>query len=305
MTGATGFIGSQLLNELLDDFEVYALVKKDAFYNKVLPRDVGLVSGDITEPELGAKIKDIKPELVVHLASLTPVRFSFERTMDYGRVNYLGTVNLVEAVLRLGSVRQFVHASTVEVYRSRRGLLDEDDPLEGGTPYGVSKAAADLYVQVAGKSWGLPYTIMRCGNTFGRAFTLPEEARGYLVEKAVISMLKGGSVVRFDGFPDKLRSWMYYTDHVGAYLKVIGNKGATGRAFNAAAWQSSVGEMVEEVRSLTGYQGEIRWGANPRPNDPEALVEDTGRMGSLGWMPKVGRREALSRTVEYWKSKLG
>ena len=128
------------------------------------------IEGDLVSPDLGEKVVEAAPDVIVNLASFTPVRFSFDKAMEYGRINYLGTVNLVEAARRCPGLKQFVHSSTMESYKSKSSTISEEDPLEGSTPYGVSKAAADLYVQVAGKAWNLPFTILRCGNSI-----LPDE----------------------------------------------------------------------------------------------------------------------------------
>jgi nucleoside-diphosphate-sugar epimerase len=305
VTGGTGFIGGELIKLLVKDHEVHALVRKDSFANTKLPAEVKKVEGDLLDAMLLEKVAAVEPEIVVNLASFTPVRFSFDKSMEYGRINYLGTVNLVEAVRKLPSLKQFVHSSTMESYKAKNSTISEEDALEGGTPYGVSKAAADLFVQVAGKCWNLPYTILRCGNTFGRSFALPDEARGYLVEKAVISMLTEKEKVEFDGSPGSIRSWLYYPDHVGAYMAVIGTTKANKKIYNAVAEPHSVGDIVEIVRQLTGFKGEVEWNRNPRPYDPPMLMTTAERIRfELGWRPKYTIAEGLQRVTDYWREKL-
>jgi nucleoside-diphosphate-sugar epimerase len=306
VTGATGFIGSELVKQLVNEHEISALVRKDSFANTTLPEKVKKVEGDLLDGDLADKVSKANPEVIIHLASFTPVRFSFEKAMDYGRINYLGTVNLIEAARRLPSLKQFIHSSTMEAYLAKNSTISEEDPLEGSTPYGVSKAAADLYVQVAGKAWNLPYTILRCGNTFGRSFSLPDEARGYLVEKAVIQMLSStDGKVEFDGYPNIVRSWLYYHDHVGAYKAVFGNEKAVKKIYNAVAEAHSIGDIVQLIVHLTGFKGEIGWGKNPRPYDPPVLMTTAEKLKfEIGWRPKYTIAEGLSRTVDYWREKL-
>jgi nucleoside-diphosphate-sugar epimerase len=304
VTGITGFIGSELSKRLVRDHEVYGLVRPDSFEKTKLPTKVKRVDGDLLDEELGEKVAKVEPDAIVHLASFTPVRFSFEKSIEYGRTNYLGTVNLVEAARRLPSLRQFIHASTMEAYKDKQSTISEEDALEGGTPYGVSKAAADLYVQVAGKAWGLPFTILRPGNTFGRSFSLPEEARGYLVEKAVIGMLTQDKI-EFDGTPDRVRSWLYYPDHVSAYISVLGNQNALKRVYNVVSEPRSVGDVVQIVADLTGFKGAILWGAKPRPYDPPMLMTTAEKIKyEVGWRPKYSVAEGLSKVVDYWRKKL-
>lgn len=303
ITGVTGFIGRALSKELHDrNFDVYGLTRSDKFF-KDIPTWFRPVSGDLMNlTSLEKALSESKPEVVVHLAAQTPVRFSFSDPLKYAQVNYLGTANLIEAV-RTTRIEQFVHASTTEVYLSKDGLLKEDSPLFGGTPYGVSKAAADFYVQMAGRAWGLPYTVLRPCNTFGRQFELPQEARGYLVEKAVIQMLTQSKVL-FDGSPSPKRCWMHVDDHVGAYLRVIGNAEAVGRVFNASANNPlRVGDVVSRIAELTGFNGEIFWNQNPRPYDPPSLCPDGSSLMGLGWIPKYSLEEGLRKTISYWKEK--
>jgi len=304
ITGSTGFIGRALSKELNEKgFDVFGLTREDKF-SKVMPDWFKPVRGDLTEPKsLERAVEIVRPNIVIHLASLTPVRFSFSNPTEYARVNYLGTVNLIEAVK--GKVEQLVHASTAEAYLPSEGLLKEDTPLFGGTPYGVSKAAADFYVQMAGRSWGLPYTILRPANTYGRQFELPDEARGYLVEKAIIQMLTQKKVL-FDGPPSPMRCWMHVDDHVGAYLRVIANPEAIGRIFNASPNNCmSVGEVVNLIAELTGFRGEILWNQNPRPYDPPSLCPDGSALIGLGWKPKRSLEEGLRKTVEFWRERIG
>jgi nucleoside-diphosphate-sugar epimerase len=303
ITGITGFIGSELAKLLVKDHEIFGLVRDDKFGNTELPTGVHIVNGDVLDKDLREKLAPVDPEVVMHLAALTPVRSSYERSTDYGKTNYLGTVNLVEAVRGL-SLSQFVHASTMEVYKSSSTTMSEEDPLEGGTPYGVSKAAADLYVQVAGKCWDFPYTILRPGNTFGRSFALPDEARHYLVEKCVIGMLTE-KVVQLDGFPDRVRSWLYYLDHIEAYRSVLGNKKATQKIYNVVTEPHSVGDIVELIARLTDFKGDIKWGTNPRPNDPVMLMTTPEKIRfDIGWRPKYTISDGLKKTVDYWRERI-
>lgn len=307
ITGVTGFVGSRLAGELVQrGFNVYGLVRHDSFEPN-LPSGIRAVTGDLTDPaSLASALAVAKPEIVLHLAAFTPVRFSFAKPVEYAMVNYVGTVNLVQAILGArDSVRQIIQASTAEAYAPKSGFLTEEDALFGSTPYGISKAAADFYMQMARKAFSLPVTIMRPSNTFGRPFSLPEEARGYLVEKAIIQMLTSHEAV-FDGFPEPKRCWMHIDDHVSAYLSVIGNDRVVGETFNASSnHPMSVGEVVESVRRITDFDGPVRWGVNPRPYDPKDLCIDAGKLMRLtGWRPKWSVEEALRKTVDYWKEKL-
>jgi len=255
----------------------------------------------LTDPTSVRKaVRMSKADIIVHTAAITPVRFSFDKPQQYAEVNYIGTINLIQAILEEKiKPRQIVHASTIEVYRSKNGLITEEDPLFGGTPYGISKVAADHYMQMAKIAYDLPITILRGSNTFGRPVSLPEEARGYLVEKAILQMLDPDKrVAEFDGWPDRKRTWLYAPDHVSGYLTVIDNDKAIGEIYNISQNNcTSVGDVVSLISEITGFKGEIRWGVKPRPYDPLCMCADGGKLMKLGWKAKYSLREGLEKTV--------
>jgi dTDP-glucose 4,6-dehydratase len=308
ITGATGFIGSQLAGSLsAEGSEVYGLIREDSFAkNRV--EGVRYVQGDLLDRQSIEKgLKEARPQVIVHLAARTPVRFSFSEPEKYVYDNYLGTCNLVESALSSKEeLEQFVFASTGEVY----GPLEWSKLLTEGTcptpasPYAVSKYAAELYVRYA-KLRGLKYTILRSTNTYGRAMELPEEARGYFVEKLILGMLSGEDDLKFDGFPESTRSFMHVSDHVAAYLAVIGNRRAYGQVFNVStAVFHSLKHVAEKVRELTGYTGKIIWGASPRVIDPNFLnLRATKIWNNLRWKPGIDLDTGLKLTVDYWKKK--
>ncbi len=312
LTGGTGFVGRHLIRALqAKGYDICCLARDDQFLNGFPEYDghikITLAKGDLTDQNSLTKIiEQVRPDIVVHLAALTPVRFSYAKPAEYAQVNYIGTVNLIQAIVNSGiRLTQFVHGSTAEVYRSKNGYITEDDALFGGTPYGISKASADYYVQMVHLAYGLPTTILRPTNTFGRTFDLPEESRGYLVEKAAIQMLTS-NIAEFDGFSDRKRCWMHIDDHVNSYESVIDSDSALGEIFNVSTNNAStVGDLVHKIASLCEFEGAILWGRNPRPYDPPSLCIDGSKLMKMnGWSPSRSLMEGLERTVEYWKAKL-
>ncbi len=308
ITGATGFIGSKLAERLSISNIVYALTRNDEF-NENRISGIEYVRGDLLDYEwLKIVIENCMPDVVVHLAAYTPVRFSFNNPILYANINYVGTINLVEATLSYGRVEQFVVASSAEVYGPYQfpHTVNEESVAVPTTPYGISKLAAELYVRYANQR-GLNFTVLRPTNTYGRSFNLPEEARGYFIEKAIIGALTKKKL-EFDGYPESTRKFMYVEDHVRAYLRVIGNKKAYNQVFNVAPDEQAVslGEVVELIKKLTGREDlEVEWGLNPRPLDPNHLDVDGSKFRRrLGWIAKYSLVEGLKKTISYWKAKL-
>lgn len=303
ITGVTGFIGSELAKHLLaDGYNVYGLVREDSFSSNLIEGIVPL-KGDLTDRNsLDKVIAKSQPEIVIHTAAFTPVRFSFIKPVDYAEINYIGTINLIQAVIESKiKLKQFIHSSTMETYRSKEGLLKEEEALFGSTPYGISKVAADHYAQISKLAYNLPVTILRASNTFGRPISLPEEASGYLVEKAILQMLNPNTkVAEFDGLPHVKRTWLYAPDHVSGYLTVFDNKKAIGEIFNISQNNCTrVGEVIMIIADITDYDSTIKWGVAPRPYDPPCLCMDGSKLMGLGWKAKYDLEEGLKRTVEY------
>jgi nucleoside-diphosphate-sugar epimerase len=309
LTGGTGFIGSMLAERLRDRNVVYCLVRNDEFRDNRV-EGVEYVQGDLLNPEsLRALFHLAKPEVVVHLAAYTPVRYSFDNPLLYAHVNYLGTVNLVEAALHEGQVEQFVYASTAEIYGpyEHPHTVTEESVPAPTSPYSVAKLAGEHYVRYASyRQKHLWCTVMRPTNSYGRAFNLPDDARGYFVEKMVIGLLRGK--VEFDGSPHSTRRFMRVEDHVHAYLRAIGNRRAYGEVFNVAPDEPAVtlGQAVSLAREIVGAKEDaVAWGANPRPLEPNHLDIDGSKIRRrLDWRARYTFREGLSKTIDYWKEKL-
>lgn len=299
LTGATGFVGSHLTKELVKrDHEVHALVRHSPRASP-LPEGVEAITGDLLDIfSLKKAMRTVQPEVVCHIAALTPVRYSFDNPFIYAQTNYVGTMNMVHAALKQPTMERFIHASTAEVYEPRHRPMKEEDKLFGSTPYGVSKVAADHYVQVAGDCYGLPYTILRPSNSYGR-----KRERGYIVEKIITTMLTSDELV-LNGSPYIIRDYMHISDHVNGYLRAIESK--KGGIFNISTGkETGVGDLVAIAKSVTDFRGEVRFMGKPRPHDPVYLVLDNAKArAELGWEPKVGLKEGLKLVADFWRSRL-
>src|SRR3990172_12300602 len=192
ITGIMGFIGSHLAQKLVDDrMEVYGLERRVANRNMavigILLQDITLVSGDVSDyVSTRNAVKTVNPDVIFHLAALSPVRDSFERPFEYQQSNYIGTMNVAHSLLELQDpqTRKLIAASTAEVYGiQQNGPMKETLPLNPSSPYAVSKAAGDLYLRMMFNSFNLKGTIMRPTNSYGRKFDT-----SFMVEYLVTQM---------------------------------------------------------------------------------------------------------------------
>ena len=316
ITGMLGFIGSHLAEKLVDDgHEVYGVVRRVANRNlevirKVL-KDVTLVTGDITDyASIRNAMKTVSPDIVAHLAALTPVRDSFERPFEYQQANLVGTMNVAHAMLELPDpqTRKLVAASTAEVYGLQgKEPLKETLALRPTSPYAVSKAAADLYLQMMFHTYNLNGSVIRPTNSYGRKFDT-----SFIIEYLVTQMLRGEEV--YVGAPDSVRDYMYVDDHVNAYLLVIKNAKATGQVYNAGTGVGiSNRKLAEMIAERIGYDRKrIKFGQYPpgypyRPSisdQPSIVLDATKIRKALNWSPKIQLSEGINKVISYFQEQM-
>ncbi len=242
--------------------------------------------------------KEHQPEVVIHLASISPVSYSYDHPNEVLDANLTGTVKLAEACLReIPHFRQFLFASTSETYGNGPVPKREDTPQNPNSPYSVSKLAAEKYLLFMRDAYGFPVTVLRPFNTYGR-----KDDTQFVVERLAVQMLQGGPVRLGD--PTPLRDLIYIDDHVNAYMTCLGKKNAIGGVYNFCSGRSvSIRELATMLVELTGFEGELAWGDIPaRPLDIREMYGDYSKAErELGWRPQVCLKEGLRLTVEYWR----
>ncbi len=316
LTGILGFIGSNMAERLIEDgHEVYGLVRRVASRNMAsigeILSDITLISGDVSDyVSTRNALRTANPEVVIHLAALSPVRDSFERPFEYQQANLIGTMNVAHALLEMpdSKNRKILAAATAEVYGIQGNApLTEDLPLHPSSPYAVSKAAGDLYLQMMFNSYDLHGTVMRPTNSYGRKFD-----KSFVIEYLVTQMLGGRPV--YIGAPDSVRDYMYVSDHVNAYMLAMKSPKADGQVFNAGTGMGITNkELAEMIARKIGFDlKKIKYGAYPpgypyRPviSDQPYLVLDSKRINKvLGWAPKVTLDKGLEKVIAYFAERL-
>ncbi|MBI2043881.1 SDR family NAD(P)-dependent oxidoreductase [Candidatus Pacearchaeota archaeon] len=320
VTGMTGFIGGELAQRLVTEgHDVYGIVQPvsesgrnfssiDNIKNKVK-----LVTCDLRDYiSVKTAIKKIQPDVVMHLAALAPVMFSFESPLVYQDTNIIGTINLIDVIMDLYGPEKvrFVAASTAEVY----GIQDENKPftenlrLEPSSPYAVSKAAMDMHIRMLFKVYNFNGVIFRGSNVFGR-----KHDASRLTEYLIKEMIDGKDI--YIGAPDSVRDYIYIDDHVDAYMLAMKTPQVRGEVFNIAGGQGFTNkEWVTKIAQLLNFPLEkIHFGQYPpgypeRPlksDQPYLVLDDSKIRRVLGWQKKVLPEEGLKRTIAHWKNKIG
>lgn len=304
VTGASGFIGSNLIPKLLAmGAEVHSVERYVAGRFGKLDSQVIRHFAELRDyPALVQEVKNIQPEVVIHLAALSPVAYSFDHPTEVLETNWLASLQLAEACRKnVPDLAHFISAGTSEEYGvTTLRPATEDSPCVPNSPYSCAKLASTQYFMYLLKAYDFPVTVMRCTNTYGR-----KNDAHFFVERAILQMLKNKDGEVYLGDPDPVRDFMYVDDHVEAYLNVLRNREKTiGQIFNFATGRTlKVQEVADKIGDLSGFKGKIVWHSIPRrPLDIMNHTLSTAKAKSLlGWEAKVPLEQGLKRTIGVWQ----
>lgn len=303
--GVTGFIGGYLAPKLQETgHSVYGLERYvTARHVLGVKRNIPTFYADIKDSfKIRHIIRHLQPEVVIHLAAISAVSYSYDRPLEVLETNFNATVNLAESCLRENDkLRHFLMAGTSESYGNQTEFpIKETAKLKPNSPYAVSKAAADLYLQYMFEAYDFPVTVIRPFNTFGR-----RDNEHFVVERIISQMLRGESVRLGD--PEPVRDFMYVDDHVKGYVAAICNEKAIGEAINVCTGEEiSIRNLVNLLTGLVGFEGHVEYGTIPkRPLDIDRLVGDNRKAKKLlNWQPEINLEKGLSLTIAKVKQRL-
>ncbi len=299
ITGATGFIGANLVHHFFEKGEVAIFTRKTS--NKwrikdVLPR-VSEYSVDLTDKKkLEDVISKLKPEIVFHTATYGGFPFQNNSNKIF-ETNFIGTFNLVNACVKIG-FDVFVNTGSSSEYGIKDNPMKESDLLEPINFYGVAKASATLFCQMIAKKENLPIATLRLFSPYGYY-----EDPSRLIPSVAASCLRGKNPEVSS--PDPVRDFIFVEDVASAYRKVVENsEKISGEIFNIGfGRQHSVGEVVEEIVKLTGNKVKPLWGTvhNPR-KEPKMWQADIDKAReTLGWVPKWDLKAGLVKSLDWFR----
>jgi len=311
VTGATGLLGGWLVEALLArGASVVCLVRdgvpQSRFHTDGIDRRVITCQGDVTDQvTLERVIGEHEVRSVFHLAAQTIVGIANRNPVSTFQSNVAGTWAVLEACRRSPLVSEVVVASSDKAYGEQVDLpYREDAPLQGRSPYDVSKSCADLLAQSYAATWATPVVVTRCGNFFGGG----DLNWNRLIPGSIRSLLAGEPpLVRSDG--TFVRDYVYAEDGAEAYIRAAealsANRGLAGRAYNFSLERPlTVLQMVKLIVEATGVALEPVI-LNEATNEIRAQYLDSTRARQeLGWAPKVGLEEGLRRTVDWYRNHL-
>ena len=303
VTGAAGFIGSHLAEELVRrGADVRAFVRYTSagrwgwLDDAELAPEMEVVAGDIRDPEtlVGAMAG---VEVVFHLAALIAIPYSYVTPLAYVRTNVEGTTNVLEAA-RAADVGRIVHTSTSEVYGTARSVpISEAHPLQGQSPYSASKIGADKIAESFHAAYGLPVTVLRPFNTFG-----PRQSARAVIP-TIITQALVGETVRL-GAVTPTRDLTLVHDTADGFIKAAESPAAVGRTINLGAGREiSIGDLAGRIQALMDRDVTIEHDAQrdrPAASEVERLLSDNALARELlGWTPQHSLDEGLALTIEW------
>lgn len=302
VTGADGFIGSHLTEELVRrGYTVRAFVQYNSFNSwgwlDHLPAKVAahldVFAGDVRDPH-GVKQAMSGCDVVFHLAALIAIPYSYHSPDTYVDTNVKGTLNIVQAARELG-VARVVHTSTSEVYGTARFVpITEEHPLQGQSPYSASKIGADQIAASFYHAFDTPVTTVRPFNTYG-----PRQSTRAIIPTVITQIARQERTIRL-GALHPTRDFNFVADTVAGFIAAAEADRGVGEVINLGSnYEISIGATVALIAELMGAEVRIEAAyerLRPAKSEVERLWADNRKAKELlGWSPAYGGIEGLRR----------
>jgi dTDP-glucose 4,6-dehydratase len=311
VTGADGFIGSHLTESLVrEGYQVRAFVLYNSFNSwgwlDHSPREVidnlEVFSGDIRDP-YGVKSAMSGCDVVLHLAALIAIPYSYHSPATYVETNITGTLNVLQAAREVG-VEKVVHTSTSEVYGTARFVpITEEHPLQGQSPYSATKIGADQMAMSFYYSFGTPVAIIRPFNTYG-----PRQSARAVIPTVITQIASGKRQIKL-GSLHPTRDFNYVKDTVRGFIAIAKSQRSVGEVINIGSnYEISIGDTVNLIAESMGVQVDvITDDVRLRPDKSEVnrLWADNSKAKLLvDWEPLYGGKEGfkigLTETAQWF-----
>ena len=302
ITGADGFIGSHLTEALVrQGHNVRAFVQYNSFNSwgwldhcvSDVKGKFEIFAGDIRDPH-GVNEAMKGCDLVLHLAALIAIPYSYHSPDTYVDTNVKGSLNVLQAARELG-IKRIVHTSTSEVYGTARFVpITEEHPLQGQSPYSATKIAADQLAYSFYSSFGLPVVIARPFNTYG-----PRQSARAVIPTIITQIANGQRKIKL-GAISPTRDFNFVQDTVAGFIAAMNSDKGLGEVVNFGSnFEISIGDTVKMIAEVMKAEIEIITDDNrlrPENSEVERLWADNTKAKELfGWKPIYAGREGFKR----------
>lgn len=308
VTGADGFIGSHLVEELLNEgYEVRAFVYYNSFnswgwldsLSKEKLSKIEIFTGDIRDPN-GVKEAMKGIDEVYHLAALIAIPFSYNSPDSYVDTNIKGTLNVLQAARDLGTKRILV-TSTSEVYGTAQYVpIDEKHPYQGQSPYSATKIGADRIAESFYRSFNMPITIVRPFNTYG-----PRQSARAVIPTVITQLLSGETEIKL-GALSPTRDFNFVKDTARGFIDIAKSDKTIGEEMNIATQQEiSIGKLAEEIIRQINQNAKIicdEKRIRPEKSEVNRLLGSNEKIKRLtNWEQNYTFEQGIAETIEWFK----
>lgn len=300
VTGADGFIGSHLTEELVRrGYDVKAFVYYNSFNSwgwldhSPLKNEFEVFAGDIRDP-FGVKEAMKGCDIVLHLAALIAIPYSYHSPATYIDTNIKGTLNVLQAAREL-NIQKVVHTSTSEVYGTAKFVpITEDHPLQGQSPYSASKIGADQLAMSFYYSFNTPVAIIRPFNTYG-----PRQSARAVIPTIISQIASGKKQIKL-GALHPTRDFNYIKDTVDGFISVALSEKSVGEVINIGSnYEVSIKDTAMIIAEIMNQEIEIvtdQVRLRPEKSEVDRLWADNSKAKALlGWEPKYGGIDGFKR----------
>ena len=309
VTGADGFIGSHLTEELVKKGEK---VKAFCYYNsfgtwgwidtlpKEIKNEIEVFMGDIRDPN-GVRTAMKGMDVVYHLAALIAIPFSYHSPDSYVDTNIKGTLNVLNAARDL-EVKRLLVTSTSEVYGTAQYVpIDEKHPFQGQSPYSATQIGADRLAESFWRSFNLPVTIVRPFNTYG-----PRQSGRAVIPTIITQLLAGQTEIKL-GSLTPTRDFNYVKDTAAGFMALADCPAAVGQEVNIATGQEhSIGDLANELIRQINPEAKIvcdEQRLRPEKSEVNRLLGCADKLRAMtGWAPKYTFEQGLAETIEFLRT---
>ncbi|MCR4955287.1 MAG: NAD-dependent 4,6-dehydratase LegB [Lachnospiraceae bacterium] len=311
VTGADGFIGSHLVESLMDKgYDVKAFTYYNSFNNwgwldtfpKEKLKEIEIFSGDIRDPN-GVREAMKGVDGVFHLAALIAIPFSYHSPDSYVDTNIKGTLNVLQAARDLNTERIMV-TSTSEVYGTAQYVpIDEKHPYQGQSPYSATKIGADRLAESFYRSFDLPVSIVRPFNTFG-----PRQSARAVIPTIITQLLAGNEEIKL-GSLTPTRDFNYVKDTAAGFIAIAESDKTIGQEINIATQKEiSIGDLAKEIIGQINPSAKIvceEERLRPQKSEVNRLLGANAKIKELtDWKPQYTFAEGISETIDFLRENL-
>ena len=308
VTGADGFIGSHLVEELLNEgCQVKAFVCYNSFgswgwldsLSSEQRQRIAIFSGDVRDPN-GVRTAMEDVDIVFHLAALIAIPYSYHSPDSYVDTNVKGTLNVLQAARTLGTEKVLV-TSTSEVYGTALYVpIDEQHPRQGQSPYSATKIGADHMAEAFYRSFDLPVTIVRPFNTYG-----PRQSARAIIPTVITQLLSGSPEIKL-GSLSPTRDLVYVKDTARGFAEIARCDTLLGEEVNLATQQEiSMGDLAQHIINIINPTATVVEDAQrirPTKSEVNRLLGSNQKVQQhTAWTPRHRLEEGLTATIEWFR----